>query len=451
MKECDFGDAGEGWCRRLTGMIPIWFLALGLLVIQCSDKVSGPGNSIPVIDTVIFDPESVHPGADIIMTVEAHDPDGDSIVYRWSTYPGAARFSNYESPQCTLTVSSVLSGGMSLKVILEVDDGVDTTSEEFWIPLVEGNTISGYVYYAQTSIPLQYVEVMVGRLIDTTSYKGSYAVRHVPIGNRIITISTPGCNDFVDTLSVTGDTELDIYVECPDLAKTVTGQVATATGTELENVRVTLLNKDGSPTPLSDLTDVSGNFSIDFIPAGYRSFQIEDEGNQDYEILTDTFEVLIENDTTINLRGRIRERVFVSDGIESPGEWLFGDDGIWKGWLIDVEYESYNYNSCLINGAAKLTMAHPLPIPVDAGGISWSIDISLTEGFCTIGYILDDEVVGTSQFANGSGDFEVTRQFYSQGHDPAGKDFSVEFYSWGTTSGVCSIVHIKHFEIFYYR
>jgi len=448
------------FCRDLPPMLrllprvllPVIILISILPLIHCSESTTGPEVSgSPEIDTIILDPDAVHPGADIVMTAVASDPDGDSVTYHWSTYTAAARFSDPDSPVCTLTVSPVLSGGMKLKVNLEVCDPTDTTIREFWIPLIEGNTISGHVFYAHTQIPLQYVEVTVGRLADSSNYKGIYEVHHVPPGTRVVQVNVEGCTGYVDTIAVDSSIDHDIYVECPDMAKTVSGSVATKEDVPLGNVRVTLLNSNGTPTNLNSLTDASGNFSIDFVPAGIRLFLIENDGNLDYDILSDTFDIPIENDTTIELKGRIRRTAYVSDGISSINDWVFASDGFWQSWLVDPDSQSYKYNSCLIDGPGKLAMASPIPIPEDAGGVSWNIDVSLSQGTCVLAYLVDGEVIYMDDIVSGSGDYHIDGVAYTPLNDPAGRNFSVEFYSWELSTQVCSIVHIKHFEIYYYR
>jgi len=307
----------NGFGRRIKVLVGLAFACMTMVLVYCSDDVSGPTNSAPVIDSIFTNPDSVLPGANTVLCALASDPDGDSITYRWSTYPAAAKFSDTTSPICTLTVAPALEGGMYLKVTLKVSDGKTEVSNDIWIPLVAGELVQGYVYFTNTLIPVRIVEVSIGPLVDTSMYRnGAYAIKHVPPGEREIHARKIGCetccNDYIDSINVSGtDTSNhNIFMTCNELTYNVTGTVIGSVldgdTIKLENVRVTVLNSDDSETSLCDTTDQYGNFSINDVPDGFRSWAVEDVGCPSYQVLTDTARVTIANDRHIFIRVEVR-------------------------------------------------------------------------------------------------------------------------------------------------
>lgn len=436
---------------RVLTFISLIFLGTILLLMNCSEEVAGPQNSPPAVDSIIVDPDAISPGGEVVLTALISDPDGDSVTYRWSTYPNAAKFSDTLAQICTLTVSTFLEGGMFLKVTLDVSDGKNSTSTDIWIPIVAGEDVSGHLYFANTLIPLPNTEVSIGRLADTTSFNGDYLIRHVPPGTRTIEVKRIGCDDYAAELNVTGSTTHDIFITCNELAKTVSGHVETFDGIVLESVEVRVLNKDGTETQLTDITDANGNFSIDLVPPGKRLFSIKDAGNPEYQVLSELFELVVDNDTTVNLRGRVKRTIFVSNGIDSPEDWLFEDYDIWTSWAIDSGSQCYSYNSCMMGGLGRLTMANSVAIPQDAGAVAWSVDVSLADAVIVIVYIIDGVIVESEDVAMGTGDFIVEKIAGTSIYDPAGRDFAVEFYVWGSETGVCGTACLRHFSLYYYQ
>jgi len=436
--------------RTLLVILLILTGSIGFFI-HCSEEVSGPVNSAPVIDSIILDPDALHPGSDVVMTAVASDADGDSLSYKWATYPNAGKFSNTTLPVCTLTVSAFLKGGMFLKTTLQVSDSKTTTEKEVWIPLVAGQLVSGYVYYANTLIPVPGVEVAIGRLFDSSTYRGSYGIHHVAPGQRTITAGREGCDVCSYDLDVTGDMIYDVYIDCPRLVKTIRGDVSTREGVLLSNVRVTVLNKDKSRTELSGDTDDNGEFLIESVPPGKRLFTIDDLGNPNYAILSDTFEVQFDSDTSINLRGRVRDIIFGSTGIASPEKWLFESNPTWKSWYVDYDNQCLAYNSCSAGGSGKLSMATPVAIPPDAGGITWSAEVSLVDALCVIAFVVDGLVINCDDIGYGTKDVVMEKIVNIPASELAGHNFAVEFYAWNVESERCATICLKRFTLAQYQ
>ncbi|UCD95408.1 MAG: hypothetical protein JSU69_04995 [Candidatus Zixiibacteriota bacterium] len=405
-----------------------------------------------MLDTIILDPDAIHPGAEIILMAQASDPDGDSITYRWSTYPAAAKFSDTTCPVCTVTVSTFLKGGMFLKVALDISDGKTVVRDSIWVPIVAGEVIWGHVYFANTLFPIPGTEVFVRRLMDTSMYSGLYAVHHVPPGERTIEAAKSGCDPYSADLSVADSINHDIFMICPELAKTVSGNIATVGSVNLESIRVTVLDANKSESGLSAVTDVNGDFTIDMVPPGKRLFAIGDAGNPDFDVLPDTFEIQIDNDTTVFLRGKVRRVVFVSSGIDSPDSWIFEEDGFWRSWFIDSANACLGYNSCQTFGVGgRLRMAFDIPIPSDADRLSWTIDVGYDSALCAISYVIDGVVGNEVAIASGTGDLIDDRVADTGRINPAGRNFAVRFYGWPIGSGECGTICLRHFTLSYYQ
>lgn len=434
---------------RRPGLILTLLMGAFLFMFSCSENSSGPDNSAPVIDSIITVPTSVHPGSDVILAAYVSDPDGDSISLKWSTYPKAGRFSDTLASLCTLTVTPILVGGMQLLVTLEVSDGQADNDSGIWIPLIEGETVSGHVYYQDTKIPVPGAVVTVGKLIDTSSFSGAYEVRHLSPGPFTLEVSKEGCTDTSEQLMIDTGLTHDVSFECMDLTSTVSGMLLAYTDLGLENVLVTILNEDGTPTALNNITDQTGHFAIDNVPPGNRLFAVEDAGNPSYEVLSDTFAVRIVSDTTIELHGHVKNALFASIGITKPEDWTFEDLGFWKSWLINQANECYYYNSCEIDGFGLMTMANSVSIPADADNVAWSLRANLADATLVIGYVVDGVSVYTENAAVQTGDFDISRTVNIPNLDIAGHELAIEFYVWSNGIEDCASVCLTRFELSY--
>lgn len=432
-------------------MLPVLALFCSALMLTCADDINGTKNSAPTIDTIIANPDAIHPGADVILTARAFDADGDSLSYRWFTYRAAARFSDTASPVCTMIVSTALEGGMSLKVTLEVSDGQTTVLREKWISIVSGTLLSGHVYFYNSKIPIPLAEVSVNRLRDTTAFKGAYSIRHVPPGDRTVNASREGCDDFSTVLDVTDSMTYDVYMICPDLTNRLTGTVAIHDGTPLENIEISILQTDSSPTGFVDTTGIDGSFGIDMIPPSVFLLASRDVGNSLYDLDTDTISISLFNDTSISITSRMFSRIFSSPGIDSTHHWVFEDVDFWHSWRIDSSNECYAFNSCIDGVFGKIWLTNPVPIPVEAVKLAWEIDIDLEYADCIIYYYLDGQIVGSEDIAKIQADSPGLRHIIDLSGDPAGKNFSVALFVWVDGIGLCADVCLKRFELFMVR
>jgi hypothetical protein len=435
-----------------TSLIIIGLLSvLGPLFYCSEDEVAGPVNAPPVIDSIIADPDAIHPGAYILLTAVAHDPEGDSMTYRWSTYRAAGFFSDSTAPTCTLVVSTVLQGGMFLKITLDVSDGRARATQEKWISIVSGEVVSGHVYFDRTRVPLPAAEVFINRLYDTSSFWGLYSIHHVPPGNVTIYARRPGCEDYSAELNVTDSLTYDVLMTCPDIVKQLSGNVSTYDGTELETVKVTVLNYyDSIPSDLGGITDQNGDFVIDMIPPGKHLLEVSDGGNPDFSVIADTSEVQVLDDMSVTLRGRIERYAFISDGITSPEQWILQTPGFER-WLIDTDNQCIAFNSCSTIAVVGMATAEPVAIPPDAKNLKWRLDIDVNEAVFLIRYTADGQVAGDEEFSIENGSHTIERDVVSIVGDLAGSQFTVQFYAFARSPSICCTLCIKKFVLSYYR
>jgi len=442
-----------GLLRRSILLEPILTIAMGLflLVSGCSENSSGPVNTPPIIESIEWNPAAVHPGSDVVLKVIANDPDGDSVRFRWTTYPKAGLFSDTLSDLCTLTVTPVLEGGMFLKVTLYASDSLNYNDTSIWIPLIEGETVSGHTYYANTEIPLPGVVVTIGKLIDTSSFRGAYEIKHISPGLRTITMVKDGCGDHTADLTVDSHMVYDIYADCPGLTRTVSGRITSFDDFGLQNVQLTVLNDDRTPTILSGVSDNMGNFTIEGVPPGKRTLTLEDLGNPVYHILSDTILITIVNDTNLQLRGRVKQDLFVSEGIDHPENWILQDIDYWKRWLVDSAGQCFLYNSCEVHGYGLLTMANPVSVPADAEAVTLAIDADLEDASLVIGYIVDGKSVFTQDVAMGTGEYNIVETVDISKVNPLGHELAIELYGLYNHSDVCASICLRRFELAFYK
>jgi hypothetical protein len=431
----------------------IILLALFLLIVifGCSEEVTGPEGSWPVIDSIIAEPYATNPGGELTVTAYASDPEGDPLNYTWSTFPRAATFSDSTSPICTLYVNQILSGGMKLMVALEVSDGSSRTVDSIWIPLLDGEIITGHVYFEGTKIPIPGAVVTIGRLIDTSNALGEYKIEHVQIGQHELLARKSECGESAITVDVNGGMNQDIRLTCPELTGSMSGSVSTYEGIELENIEVILLNVDGSESDLIGITNVSGNFNITNIPLGNRRYILRSLANAVHSVLIDTFEVNIENSTTVDVEGRIKRLLFSSSGFDFFTDWDIEDTAAWwDPWNIDLINEGMSYNSCEISGLGRLGMSVRATVPADAAGMAVDFTATVNQVVFDINFNVDDDLLHAVDLSHLSGEQSI-EIFVNHGEMAAGREFWVEFFAFESDPNICGTVLMTECSIFYFR
>ena len=435
---------------------------MGAFLFYCSDDVSGPGQSGPQIDTIYSSPDSVLPGAKTVLSALVSEPDGDSLIYRWSTYPAAAKFSDTTSPVCTMTVAQVLEGGMFLKVTLRVSDGKNETTRDRWIALIEGETVTGNVYYRGTNLPIPFVEVSIGGLVDTNKFgDGSYTVRHVPVGEHTIQARLLACENCCDDYSANiissgvDTVNHTVYMNCDSylyhVHGIVKGSVLDGDTIKLENIKVTLINEDGTETTLTDTTDQDGQFDISGVPGGFRGFAIEDVGNPIYEVYPTIgwFVIPRADNRDAVISAKTKRTYIISDGITDTTAWVLEDDYLLHRWYVDTVNECYYFNTCDYGPFGKMAMANRIPIPPKAQEITVTADLDLEDARMYIGYIRDSAEITQVQFFSGTANREFEFDVSSAGINLQRHDFGVALYIENHNTDTCATACLKYLKISY--
>ncbi|MFH2036090.1 MAG: carboxypeptidase-like regulatory domain-containing protein [Candidatus Zixiibacteriota bacterium] len=437
--------------RYIGNGLQILFLITALLFILsgCEKKTTNSYNSPPVIESISYSPVSVNPGGDFEISAVISDPDGDSLSVHWSTWENAGWFWNPYITATTVIVNKKLSPGMKLLTALTVSDNEFTVVDSQWITLIDGVNIMGHAYYTNTRIPIRGVEITIRRRTDTTNIQGEYLLEHIQPGERIITSIKTNCDDFEDTLTVdsTESHEMiyDIYLDCPANTKIVSGNISSFDNIDLENVKVTILNNDMTPTNLMATTDIAGNFSIPNVPIGNRILKIEDGDSVVNPILGDTLDFELESDLSIDIHARIKRIIYNSDGIDENSEWLL------IGWTADNANDCYHFNSCISGGFSIMTMINGVNIPDQIGAILYNIDAEVTSASLTITYYVDDLSTNYGdEFRNLSGHVIIEEFVKVPNLDPSNKNLKLEL--WGmSVNNNCADIRINNISIFYYQ
>ena len=147
--------------------------------------------------------------------------------------------------------------------------------ETVWVAMVVPNhaTVSGFVYYAQTLIPISGVRVSAGGISAATGADGAFLLTHVPLGSQLITAEKEGFDDAevaieLGTAGIVQDLTLRTDTEVYDLV----GMITNVLGEPIDRTIVTLLNPDGSATEIA--TEASeGFYTLANVPPGTHSIR----------------------------------------------------------------------------------------------------------------------------------------------------------------------------------
>ncbi len=427
-------------------------IAVLLLLTGCTEKATGPQNSPPIVDSISVSPQFVLPGGRIEVLAAVHDPEGDSLTYSWSTYPHAGRFFDSSALSTEMVVAINLKAGMMTKVILEVSDGKNSVNAFKWINIDTGLTIDGYIFYPGTKIPVPGVNVSVGIRADTSDSAGFYEIPSIAAQEYTLEAVKPDFEPFSRVINVSEDTTVDIQLNSTVYIKDISGFVQLIEGTGLENVRVTLLNPDWSPTEFSEITGSLGEYSLSGVPQGQNIFLIENAGNTTYDVLMERHTVEIDGETSfLNFRGKIRRIAFSSSGAAGASAWQFKRNDLWLPWYVDSANNCLRYDFCQPTDLGRIAMNGSVHIPADAGAVYWIMDMDLTEGACETGFYVDGIELLQGKYWGGTKEIHLNEPIPLSIEYLAGHNLAVEFFTWVQKTGICGDVRLKSFSLTYFR
>jgi len=147
-------------------------------------------------------------------------------------------------------------------------------------------TVSGYIYYSDTTIPISGVTVNIDDQYDTTTSDGFFYMENIDIGPNIIKATKDGYDNFTQNINISnGNNTLNIEMTSAEYTFSLSGIVSSSFSSQpVSNVSVTILNPDGNPSNLTTITDVTGYYQIPTVPQGTRKIRFEHDNYEYIEI-----------------------------------------------------------------------------------------------------------------------------------------------------------------------
>jgi hypothetical protein len=154
----------------------------------------------------------------------------------------------------------------------------------------EGKEIlSGYVYYANTTIPVSGVLLTINGKTASTVSNGSYSITGINDGNQTLTATKDGFDNYSFSLQITPgsnnhDVEMISFLHAHNLKGTVTSINLLHGSGPLTLCQVVVLNPDGSESNLKSQTSSTGFYQIPKVPQGNRIVRFKAENHETVEL-----------------------------------------------------------------------------------------------------------------------------------------------------------------------
>ena len=150
--------------------------------------------------------------------------------------------------------------------------------------VIETATVTGFTYYAGTTIPVSGVLVSINDITYTTGGSGNFQLNDVPVGFQTITAAKTDYDLYSTTIDIpSGGLEHNIEMTSTVYTFNVYGTVENNIGDYLQNVIVTVLNPDSTNSDLWTTTDNAGYYILPSVPQGNRTLQFSKENYEIYE------------------------------------------------------------------------------------------------------------------------------------------------------------------------
>lgn len=133
--------------------------------------------------------------------------------------------------------------------------------------------VYGKVYFAGTTVPVINMAVAVDCFSDTTNERGYYRIDNIPIGSYKLVSFKKDFAPFQSDISIsTIATELNIETSSELFTSAVSGEVVGDKTLEPKaEVRIIILNPNGTESKLQATSDENGKYEINNIPQGDRT------------------------------------------------------------------------------------------------------------------------------------------------------------------------------------
>lgn len=292
------------------------------------------GNSAPVIEKIILEPSgNFTPGSDIQLSAIVTDIDGDPLEYYWESEGGLI-----ENPRAPVTGWEIYTEAEPLSyesVTLIVSDGKGSDARTRTIQISEGLIMAGNTYFEGTRIPVPGVEVTMGKFSAVSDEQGYYLIHNLKEGATVVTASRTGFDPHESEVYVDNPRSVyNIFMTSPTETHRLSGRVVTVDGFSFRDLKVVVLNPDGSESKLSGMTARDGIYEISGVPGGTRQLMVRNE-SETTRFLNDSLvcqvrldQANLRHDTRIKIRRNIIHDVYLSE----KGKWEIGgsvEDGFY--------------------------------------------------------------------------------------------------------------------------
>jgi len=152
-----------------------------------------------------------------------------------------------------------------------------------------GDTLTGYTYYTNTTIPISEVLLSIDGKTSTSDSDGKYIIKGISNGEQTLTATKHGFDNYSVNLQITlGSNQHDVEMNSNSYAYNLKGTVTSENllfGSEpLEFCKVVILNPDGSESNLKSQTSSTGFYQIPGVPQGSRTVRFSADDHETLEV-----------------------------------------------------------------------------------------------------------------------------------------------------------------------
>jgi hypothetical protein len=208
------------------------------------------------------------------LRVEASDPEGDPVTFRWSTLLGS--FVSANDQATVVWVSPNAPGNYAISVL--ASDGKRSSKNAISIQVLQVTNVYGYVWYDRTKIPIEGVNVWMD---STTKYQtgsdGFYEFDVLSNLAHFLTASKPQYSDF--RLEITPSTDSlrqNIMLSSSSFTFSVSGGIANSLDQPLGGINIAVLNPDQSISQVTATSNTNGLYILSSVPSGDRTLIFSD-------------------------------------------------------------------------------------------------------------------------------------------------------------------------------
>lgn len=179
-------------------------------------------------------------------------------------------------------------------------------------------SVSGYVYYASTTVPVSGVSVSIDDVSYTTADNGYYILVGVKAGSRKLEAVKENFDNYSRNIEINEGEAKTYHIEMTSgyNTHTLSGVILNTIGQPLPGAKVTILNPDNSSSNLWDTADAFGKYQVPTVPQGTRRIRFEAD---DYTSKTE--EIFISNTSKVFDQILNSAEIVAPTGIGETNDW----------------------------------------------------------------------------------------------------------------------------------